>query len=59
MNDNGLTRKNFDTLINILKGHDSIMLSCGDPLIDILEDVRKLIDDQQEQIDMMKFAYGD
>ena len=27
--------------------------------MDLLEDVRKLIDDQQEQIDMMKFAYGD
>ena len=59
MADSKTTKRMFTQLINIMKQHSTMTISCGEPVMDLLEDVRKLIDDQQEQIAMMKFAYGD
>ena len=53
MPDSKTTKRMFIHMINMMKQHSTMTISCGDPLMSLLEDVRNLLDEQQEQIDKL------
>jgi DNA-directed RNA polymerase subunit RPC12/RpoP len=53
-------------MINMMEQHDTMIISCGDPLMELLKDVRELLKEQEaktgkwiEQTDYMGDTYYD
>ena len=44
--DRDTTIRMFTHMINIMERHDTMTISCGDPLMELLKDVRELLKEQ-------------
>ena len=47
MPDRKTTKRMFTHMINMMEQHDTMTISCGDPLIELLKDVRELLNEQE------------
>lgn len=50
MADRDTTKRMFTHMINMMEQHDTMIISCGDPLIELLKDVRELLKEQEAVI---------
>ena len=48
MTDRDTTKRMFTHMINMMEQHDTMTISCGDPLMKLLKDVRELLNEQRE-----------
>ena len=48
MADRDTTKRMFTHMINMMEQHDTMTISCGDPLMELLKDVRELLKEQTE-----------
>ena len=48
MADRDTTKRMFTHMINMMEQHDTMTISCGDPLMELLKDVRELLKEQPE-----------
>ena len=48
MPDRDTTKRMFTHMINMMEQHDTMTISCGDPLIELLKDVRELLNEQED-----------
>lgn len=44
--DRDTTKRMFTHMINMMEQHDTMTISCGDPLMELLKDVRELLKEQ-------------
>ena len=54
MPDRKTTKRMFTHMINMMEQHDTMTISCGDPLIELLKDVRELLKEQDERIKVLE-----
>ncbi len=47
MADRDTTKRMFTHMINMMEQHDTMTISCGDPLMELLKDVRELLKEQE------------
>ena len=47
MVDRDTTKRMFTHMINIMEQHDTMTISCSDPLIELLKDVRELLKEHE------------
>lgn len=47
MVDRDTTKRMFTHMINMMEQHDTMTISCGDSLMDLLKDVRELLKEQE------------
>ena len=64
--DRDTTKRMFTHMINMMEQHDTMTISCGDPLMELLKDVRELLKEQEaktgkwiEKTDCMGDTYYD
>ena len=50
MPDRDTTKRMFTHMLNMMEQHDTMTISCGDPLMKLLKDVRELLNEQPEII---------
>jgi hypothetical protein len=48
MPDMDTTKRMFTHMLNMMEQHDTMTISCGDPLMKLLKDVRELLNEQPE-----------
>ena len=49
MADRNTTKRMFTHMINMMEKHDTMTISCGDPLMKLLKDVRELLKEQEAE----------
>lgn len=47
MADRDTTKRMFTHMINMMEQHDTMTISCGDPLMELLKEVRELLKEQE------------
>ena len=47
MADRDTTKRMFTHMINMMEQYDTMTISCGDPLMELLKDVRELLKEQE------------
>ena len=47
MIDRDTTKRMFTHMINMMEQHDTMTISCGDPLMELLKDVRELLKEKE------------
>lgn len=49
MPDRDTTKRMFTHMINMMEQHDTMIISCGDPLMELLKDVRELLKESERK----------